>query len=54
MKVRSSRRLQVEFRGLKKRCWGAPFLNGYGCWSTGNITDEIGTRVFRAPSTSMT
>ncbi|TVZ27307.1 putative transposase [Gillisia sp. Hel_I_86] len=42
MKGRSSRKLQQEFPELKKRYWGRHFWGiGYGCWSTGNITDEM-------------
>ncbi|PCJ45260.1 MAG: IS200/IS605 family transposase [Gammaproteobacteria bacterium] len=42
LKGRSSRRLQDEFRSLKKRYWGKHFWAvGYGVWSTGNITDEM-------------
>jgi len=42
MKGRSSRKLQQEFPELKKRYWGQHFWAiGYGCWSTGNITDEM-------------
>ncbi|MBD3725238.1 MAG: IS200/IS605 family transposase, partial [Flavobacteriaceae bacterium] len=42
MKGRSSRKLQVEFPELKKRYWGRHFWAiGFGCWSTGNITDEM-------------
>jgi len=42
LKGRSSRRLQDEFRSLKKRYWGKHFWAiGYGAWSTGNITDEM-------------
>jgi len=42
LKGRSSRILQQEFPKLKKRYWGQYFWAiGYGCWSTGNITDEI-------------
>ena len=42
MKGRSSRRLQEEFPALRKRYWGQHFWAiGYGCWSTGNITDEM-------------
>ena len=41
-KGRSSRKLQVEFPELKKRYWGRHFWAiGFGCWSTGNITDEM-------------
>lgn len=40
LKSRSSRKLQQEFPELKKRYWGRHFWGiGYGCWSTGNITD---------------
>jgi len=42
MKGRSSRKLQMEFPELKKRYWGRHFWAiGFGCWSTGNITDEM-------------
>jgi len=42
LKGRTSRRLQDEFPDLKKRYWGRHFWAiGYGCWSTGNITDEM-------------
>lgn len=42
MKGRSSRKLQQEFPELKKRYWGRHFWAiGYGCWSTGNITDKM-------------
>ena len=42
LKGRSSRKLQQEFPELKKRYWGRHFWSiGYGCWSTGNITDEM-------------
>ena len=42
LKGRSSRKLQQEFPELKKRYWGQHFWAiGYGCWSTGNITDEM-------------
>jgi putative transposase len=42
MKGRSSRLLQQEFPGLKKRYWGQHFWAvGYGVWSTGNITEEM-------------
>ena len=40
MKGRSSRKLQQEYDELKKRYWGRHFWYiGYGCWSTGNITE---------------
>ena len=42
LKGRSSRLLQREYPSLKKRYWGRHFWAiGYGCWSTGNITDEM-------------
>ena len=42
LKGRSSRKLQQEFPVLKKKYWGQHFWAiGYGCWSTGNITDEM-------------
>ena len=42
LKGRSSRILQQEFADLKKGYWGRHFWSiGYGCWSTGNITDEM-------------
>ena len=42
LKGRSSRKLQMEFRELKNRYWGRHFWAiGYGCWSTGNITDKM-------------
>ena len=42
IKGRNSRKLQEEFPHLKKRYWGPQFWAiGYGCWSTGNITDEM-------------
>lgn len=35
-------KLQVEFLELKKRYWGCHFWAiGFGCWCTGNITDEM-------------
>jgi len=41
MKGRTSRILQQEFQGLKKRYWGRHFRAiGYGGWSTGNVTDK--------------
>ena len=40
---RGSRRLQDEFPYLKKKYWGRHFWAiGYGVWSTGNITEEMG------------
>lgn len=42
LKGRSSRKLQMEFPMLKKKYWGRHFWAiGFGCWSTGNITDEM-------------
>lgn len=42
LKGRSSRKLQQEFLELKQKYWGRHFWGiGYGCWSTGNITDEM-------------
>lgn len=42
LKGRSSRKLQQEFPEIGKNYWGRHFLAiGYGCWSTGNITDEM-------------
>lgn len=42
MKGRSLRRLQQNFPQLRKRCWGRHFWAiGFGCWSTGNITDKM-------------
>ena len=42
MKGRSSRKLQQEYPELKKKYWGRHFWAiGYGCWSTGNITDSM-------------
>ena len=42
LKGRGSRKLQQEFPDLKKRYWGRHFWAiGYGCWSTGNITDKM-------------
>ena len=42
LKGRSSRKLQQEFPNLRKRYWGQHFWAiGFGCWSTGNITDKM-------------
>ena len=42
LKGRSSRKLQMEFPKLKSKYWGRHFWAiGYGCWSTGNVTDEM-------------
>ena len=41
-KGRTSRLLQQEFPELRKPYWDRHFWAiGYGCWSTGNITDEM-------------
>lgn len=42
LKGRSSRKLQQEYPELKKKYWGRHFWAiGFGCWSTGNITDKM-------------
>lgn len=42
LKGRSSRKLQEKYPGLGKRYWGRYFWAiGFGCWSTGNITDKM-------------
>ncbi len=42
LKGRTSRKLQQEFPLLGKRYWGRHFWAiGFGCWSSGNITDEM-------------
>ena len=42
LKGRSSRKLLQEYPHLKKRYWGGHFWGiGYGCWSVGNITEEL-------------
>jgi putative transposase len=42
MKGRTSRKIQMEFPELKKKYWGRHFWAiGFGCWSTGNITDKM-------------
>ena len=42
LKGRSSRKLHQEFPELGKKYWGQHFWAiGFGCWSTGNITDEM-------------
>ena len=42
LKGRTSRKLQQEYPELGKKYWGQHFWAiGYGCWSTGNITDEM-------------
>lgn len=42
LKGRSSRKLLQEYPHLKKRYWGGHFWGlGYGCWSVGNLTEEL-------------
>ena len=42
LKGRSARKLLQEYPHLKKRYWGGHFWGiGYGCWSVGNLTDEM-------------
>ncbi|WGH74482.1 IS200/IS605 family transposase [Tenacibaculum tangerinum] len=42
LKGRSSRKLHEKFPELRKRYWGRHFWAiGFGCWSTGNITDKM-------------
>ena len=42
LKGRSARKLLQEFPHLKKRYWGGHLWGiGYGCWSVGNITEEL-------------
>ncbi len=42
LKGRSSRMLLQEFPELHRKYWGSHFWGiGYGCWSTGNITEDI-------------
>ncbi|MCF8248058.1 MAG: IS200/IS605 family transposase [Saprospiraceae bacterium] len=42
LKGRSARMLLQEFPELKRRYWGGHLWGiGYGCWSIGNITDEM-------------
>jgi len=42
LKGRTSRKIQEEFPILRKRYWGRHFWAiGFGCWSTGNITDKM-------------
>ena len=42
LKGHSSRKLQMEFPHISIRYWGRHFWAiGYGCWSTGNIADEM-------------
>lgn len=42
LKGRTSRKIQEEFPILRKKYWGRHFWAiGFGCWSTGNITDKM-------------
>ena len=42
LKGRTSRKIQQEFPELRKKYWGRHFWAiGFGCWSTGNITDKM-------------
>ena len=42
LKGRSARKLLQEYPNLKKRYWGGHFWGiGYGCWSVGNLTEEM-------------
>jgi putative transposase len=42
LKGRTWRKLQQEFSRLRKKYWGRHFWAiGFGCWSSGNITDEM-------------
>ncbi|GAA4112352.1 IS200/IS605-like element ISDra9 family transposase [Aquimarina addita] len=42
LKGRSSRKLQQEFPNPKQKYWGRHFWAiGYGCWSSGNITEKM-------------
>ena len=42
LKGRSSRKLLLEFRSLKKKFWGRHlWAGGYFACTTGNVTDEI-------------
>jgi putative transposase len=42
MKGRSSRKLEMKFLELKKTYWVRHFWAiGFGCWSKGNITDDM-------------
>ena len=41
LKGRTSRKIQENFPILRKKYWGRHFWAiGFGCWSTGNITDK--------------
>ena len=42
LKGKTSRKIQEEFPVLRKKYWGRHFWTiGFGCWSTGNITDMM-------------
>jgi len=42
LKGRTSRKHQQEFPELNRKYWGRHFWAiGFGCWSSGNITDEM-------------
>lgn len=42
LKGRSSKKLQEEFRGLRKQFWGQHmWATGYFCRTVGTVTDEI-------------
>ena len=42
LRGRISRKIQQEFPRLRKKYWGRHFWAiGFGCWSTGNITDKM-------------
>ncbi len=42
LKGRCSRKIQQEYPELGKKYWGRHFWAiGFGCWSSGNITDEM-------------
>ena len=42
LKGRSARKILQEYPHLKKRYWGGHFWAiGYGCWSVGNLTEEL-------------
>ena len=42
LRGRISRKIQQELPRLRKKYWGRHFWAiGFGCWSTGNITDKM-------------
>ena len=42
LKGRTLRKLQQEYPEFSRRYWGQYFCAiGFGCWSSGNITDEM-------------